>query len=293
MKTVILFLLALFTICAWAPPVAAAESYDNCTGYVTSVPAVITTSGTWCLNKDLSTSISSGTAISINANNVTLNCNDFKIGGLAAGLGTAAVGVGSMQRSNVTVRRCNVRGFLMGISLAHNSVTPPAPPSGNVIEANRVDGSTWIGIDIGSDGGQVTGNIVTNTGGNLQGSNPMAIQTSFGTDIIGNVVDGMFVDAQSTVPPYAIVSWNNLGGSISGNRIRSVTSNSWANGIFVASGSAAAVAENTIHISSPSDSSIACGDESGSQTVVARNILLGAGSAITGCFDGGGNVTPL
>jgi hypothetical protein len=41
--------------------------------------------GVWCLRKDQSTANTSGSAITINTNNVTVDCNDFKIGELAAG----------------------------------------------------------------------------------------------------------------------------------------------------------------------------------------------------------------
>ena len=65
----------------------------------------------WCLRHDLSTSIVSGQAIDIQANNVAIDCNDFKIGGLAAGNGSMAVGIHALTRQNATVRHCNIRGF--------------------------------------------------------------------------------------------------------------------------------------------------------------------------------------
>src|SRR4249920_3466180 len=80
----------------------AAQSYDNCTGFITSLPAVITTQGTWCLKQDLATTVTSGSAITINTNNVTIDCNDFKLGGLGAGLATLANGIYSLNRVNAT-----------------------------------------------------------------------------------------------------------------------------------------------------------------------------------------------
>src|SRR5690242_4309124 len=87
---------------------AAAESYDNCSNTISSLPAVIATQGTWCLKGDLSTAITSGTAITINTNNVTIDCNNFKLGGLAAGAGTSTYGIFASNRLNATVRHCNV-----------------------------------------------------------------------------------------------------------------------------------------------------------------------------------------
>src|SRR5688572_20901601 len=74
-------------------PARATESYDGCTGFIDSLPATISTPGTWCLRGHRYTSITSGAAIRITANNVTLDCNDFRLSGLGAGAGTLAVGI--------------------------------------------------------------------------------------------------------------------------------------------------------------------------------------------------------
>jgi len=47
----------------------AAESYDNCSGYIDSLSTYIGKQGNWCLRKDLSTAITSGAAIAVNTNN--------------------------------------------------------------------------------------------------------------------------------------------------------------------------------------------------------------------------------
>ena len=109
----ILLALALFA----ARPADAAESYDNCNNTISSLPAVIATQGTWCFKGDLATAITSGSAITVNTNNVTIDCNNFKLGGLAAGLGTSTYGIFANNRFNISVRHCNVRGFYVGIFL--------------------------------------------------------------------------------------------------------------------------------------------------------------------------------
>src|SRR4249920_3461142 len=87
------FLLTLAMLFGAPRAAHAAESYDNCTGYINSLPAVISTGGIWCLKHDLSTAID-GDAIHINGtNDITIDCNNFKIGGLAAGIGTNATGI--------------------------------------------------------------------------------------------------------------------------------------------------------------------------------------------------------
>ena len=135
--------------------VQAAQSYSNCTGFIDALPATISAPGTWCLKKDLSTSMSSGRVISIAANDVTLDCNDFKLGGLAAGPGSNAMGVatalGSVN-SKTTIRNCNVRGFATGISLIGGG--------GHLVEDNRLDNNLYQGIVIEGNNNNVHNNNI-------------------------------------------------------------------------------------------------------------------------------------
>ena len=122
----------------------AAQSYDACEGrFIDSLPATITTQGVWCFRKDLSTAITSGGAITIATNNVTIDCNDFKLGGLAAGAATAARGIQASDKLNATIRNCNVRGFYAGVYI---DGTARAKTAGHVIENNRFASNTHYGI---------------------------------------------------------------------------------------------------------------------------------------------------
>src|SRR5688572_22532073 len=96
--------IAAAPLLALSAPASAASSYDACTGFIASVPTTISTQGIWCFNKDLNTPVATGSAITVTANNVTIDCNGFKLGGLQAGLGTATVGIFANGRSNLTVR---------------------------------------------------------------------------------------------------------------------------------------------------------------------------------------------
>ena len=136
--TSLLPLLLLGLPCAWPNAVFAAESYDNCTGFIDTLPATISTQGTWCLRKDLGTAVTSGAAIAIATNNVTIDCNDFKLGGLAAGAGTLAYGIRAANRYNTTVRNCNIRGFFFGLQFWGG---------GHTVEDNRFD----VDLDAGHD----------------------------------------------------------------------------------------------------------------------------------------------
>lgn len=158
-------LLALSGCCLAFPTRAlAAQGYDSCTGFIDSVPATITTQGTWCLRKDLSTSITTGNALTVATNNVTIDCNDFKLGGLAAGDASNAGGLFAEQRQNIAVRNCNIRGFRYGVRLQMGA--------GHVVERNRFDNNLSAGIYLfHTDNSVVRDNHVFDTGGHLdQGS---------------------------------------------------------------------------------------------------------------------------
>jgi hypothetical protein len=85
------FLLALFSNFVQAETV-------NCTA-ITALPYTISTQGVYCLTGNLSTGMTSGSAITIATNNVVLDLNGFKIGGLAAGPDTNATGIYSRSAS--------------------------------------------------------------------------------------------------------------------------------------------------------------------------------------------------
>ena len=194
-----------------APPPAAAETYQTCAGFIDSVPAVISTQGVWCFRKDLSTEMASGNAITINTNNVTIDCNHFKLGGLAAGDATGTTAILASGRQNTTIRNCNVRGFLVGVSLQGST-------AGNRVEDNRFDDNLWMGIAVAGDQNLVQRNSVFSTGG----AQTFNIGISADADIIDNTVSDVF-----TANPVAFVigiAANGPGNTVVGNRVRNLAS---------------------------------------------------------------------
>jgi hypothetical protein len=150
-----------FTVVAIALVFAASgwAEITNCTP-ITSLPATISTQGIYCLTGNLATGITTGSAISISANNVTLDMNGWKLGGQSAGSGTAAFGVYS-SAINVTVRNGIVRGFHTGILLTGR---------GARVEDLLVDQNTTIGIYVAGQGSVVRRNQIIDTGGSTSGS---------------------------------------------------------------------------------------------------------------------------
>jgi hypothetical protein len=132
---------------AFASP-ASAET-TNCTN-ITTLPNTITVQGVYCLKQNLATSMASGAAITINTNNVTIDFNDFKLGGLAAGPATQATGVYARDRRNITLRNGNIRGFREGIRI--DQTANGTLSSGHLIEDSLIDGSTQFGLVLSGSG---------------------------------------------------------------------------------------------------------------------------------------------
>ena len=157
----------------------AAESFDACTATIVSLPAVLSSSGRYCLVGDVATAMASGNAIDINANNVTIDCNGFKIGNLAAGAATQTAGV-LMHRLNGTVTGCHFRGFkapVIGVG-AH----------GARIENNVFEGGRYYGLYLAGDGTTIRGNRFVDIGGTVGGE---AIRVDGSGEIRDNLIDGV------------------------------------------------------------------------------------------------------
>jgi hypothetical protein len=84
---------------------ATADETTFCNAFITSLPYTITVQGHYCFNRNLSTTITTGAAIRINADFVVLDLNNFKLGGGGAGPATQAVGILALNRSNITGSR--------------------------------------------------------------------------------------------------------------------------------------------------------------------------------------------
>ena len=190
----------------------------NCTA-ITTLPAVITVQGVYCFTGDLSTAMTSGNAIDIQTNNVVLDLNGFKLGGLAAGLGTLASGIHASNRQNITIKNGTVRGFATGIALQDSGAS-----QGHVVEDIRADQNTSVGILVNGSGNIVRNNQVVATGGaTCCGANTGAIGISVvvisgtGTRVINN--DVITVTKQGTGIAWGIRLHSITGGLVINNRI--------------------------------------------------------------------------
>lgn len=149
----------LYSLFALSPVYA---ETTNCTA-ITSLPYTITSQGVYCFTGNLGTGMTSGNAITINVNNVTIDMNGYKLGGLAAGDNTTAIGIYANQRKNITLRNGIIRGFKWGIWFQDSS--PYTASQGHLIEDILADQNTYAGLLVQGRGMTIRRNQVVDTGG--------------------------------------------------------------------------------------------------------------------------------
>jgi hypothetical protein len=274
----------LVALAAQFPSVSrATESFDSCQGTIASLPTVVSTSGIWCLTGDLATSIATGSAIQITVNNVTIDCNGFRLGGLGAGDGTATIGVLASNKSGINVRNCHIRGFKYGVQGSGFAM---------VVEDNRIEGSTQRGVSLAGDGVVVRRNQVLDTGGStVGGGTAYGIYASGSSDIADNQVVGVSARAGSGQSVWGIfVADVDAPGQIvvSGNSVRSLMRDGAGTETGIRSISAGRVSlRNNAVFGNAIGVGLRCDNDGGS---VRENSILGFPTAIQGCSSDGGNI---
>ena len=211
----------------------------NCTP-ITSLPATIDTQGVYCLTGNLATSQTSGNAIEITANNVTLDLNGWKLGGQGAGTGTQAYGIYS-GAVNVTVRNGIVRGFRRGVWLTGR---------GGTVQGITADQNTTEGIVVSGQGSVVQGNQVVDTGGSTLAANVNAtgiLAQGSGSLVQNNLVSGLAATGSGSdhgIYFYSTASQSTARGNVVSDTAPPVGGSSF--GILMTGTSAVAVSNNIV-----------------------------------------------
>lgn len=277
-----LALLGLLALFAWIKP-ASAESYHSCTGVITAVPVTISTPGVWCMYSNIANSSLSATLITVNTNNVTIDCNHHLIES-TAGLGNTATAIYASLRNHTTVRNCNIRGFKSGVWFVGIS------GKGNVVEDNIFDGNTYVALTMNGDGSVARRNQVLNTGGTTVYTTVYGIYAYNSVDLVDNTVSGVTARVGSGGSAYGIYTSSNLNGSISGNKVRGLLKDGVGTqrGIYNAGSGRIVVRGNDV-VGNASSASIGlyCSASSGR---ALDNVIAGFALGISGCTIDGGNV---
>lgn len=125
---------------------------------ISSLPTVINSPGQYVLNSNHSMNLSSGAAIRVLANDVTIDLQGYSISNSAAGVSTAAVGVYAENQSHVTVRNGTLEGFHSGAMLQGNIVG-----YGCIAEDLTITNCTASGILISGTAGVVRRNTISSS----------------------------------------------------------------------------------------------------------------------------------
>lgn len=272
----LLFALALLAL---APPARAGHDYDNCDNVVASLPATLNAPGTWCVQANLATSQASGYSIAVQADNVTLDCNDFLVDGSGAGAASTNAAVYAQDRHNVTVRNCQFKGFYRGV------LVQGATGGGHLVENNRFDGSLYRAIDLEGDGSIVRRNRVYSTGGAID---PSGINIASAADVRDNVIDGVTAKSGGGGNAFGISGTGAASGSIEGNRIRGVVGDGGGSAFGIANiASTRMVMRRNVLVGNGTGYGLLCNTAT---TRVRDNTISAFAFAIDTCASGAGNV---
>jgi hypothetical protein len=221
---------------------------------IASVPTTISQPGLYCLKRDLSYGRISGAAVTVEANNVTVDLNGFRLGGAAAGTATFAAGIYATDRRNITIRNGTIRAFRNNVVLTGEG--DGSSSSGHIIENLRIEGARRIGINVSGWRSIIRDNVVIGT---------VDVGTDAAFGILLNVGNG---------------------STITGNMVSGVTSGGIASGIKLLASEAVTVDGNRI-FDVTGTPSIAIEAFSGLRPIVRDNVAVNAVTGTTGIELGG------
>jgi hypothetical protein len=203
-----------------AAPAHAADRTQSCRGFITQPGTTLDAPGTWCLGQDLDVSGRSSDLIVIAADDVTLDCNGFRLDGMATGTTPSGRAIHALNRQRATVRNCRITGFTHGI---HLNISIGRAGGHRILDNDLAD-IRDIGILATGDGTVVQRNRITRVG---VAPGATGISTRYNVDVVDNTITG--VDATYN-QARGILTDANQGGSIRGNRVRGVRAD--ADGAF-------------------------------------------------------------
>jgi hypothetical protein len=157
MKKLLLPCILLFS--AHAAPAMAA-----CTD-IPTLPATISASGNYCLSANHAVNITTGAALTIDANNVELDCANHSITNAATSATGSSSGIALTDQNTVTIRNCRIHGgFTNGIYALQTLSAPNKNYYINIVD-NYIAGPYLYGILAYGSAIEITGNRIYDVGG--------------------------------------------------------------------------------------------------------------------------------
>ena len=221
--------------------IAQAET-TQCTT-ITTVPATLASAGSYCLGGDLaSTATGSSAAITIAANDVTLDLNGHALAG--PGGSNAGYGIYAIAQHGLRIRNGLLRGFSYGVLITDTTTGFPPNPSGasrsHEIGGLRVEGAS-VGISVLGQFSDIHDNTVFDaTSGGIYAASGSVAGTAGAVNVRRNQIFNTISPSAASV--YGI-SVGGFGSIVEDNRVNTLRGASSSAGIVVA-GSAAIVSNN-------------------------------------------------
>src|SRR5262245_19902060 len=155
-------LMAALTLLALALAVAPAGAETvNCT-VIGSVPFTISSAGIYCLQNHLNLNTASGTAITINADNVVIDFNGHVLSNNTR-TETTARGIFSHDHRDITIKNGTIRTFSLCIEL--NETFPANDNRTHIVEDMKIENCRAQGMWVVGQSSTVRRNVVRDIGG--------------------------------------------------------------------------------------------------------------------------------
>jgi parallel beta-helix repeat protein len=198
--------MVLSAIALLFPAVANAGCTEIRTPYSIKAP------GHYCVTAELT---APGNGISVNADNVDLDCGGYTIDGSSQVPATTSRGIVGYGRTNVVVHDCRIRGFIEGIRLTG---------TGNTVRDNVVIAPYARGIAVEGGDNTIEGNRVSGVGGSSNYSwGAFGILAKGPSIIRDNMVSGVMPTSGSGKSGYGIYTSENDSGVVQRNAVRNVS----------------------------------------------------------------------
>jgi hypothetical protein len=187
---------------------------------IAAVPFTITHSGSFCLASSLQTGITTGSAIEVSADDVTIDLGGFTLEG-TGGLRTLANGIHSMNRRAVIVRNGTVKGFFIGVFLDADSVILSRD---HIVEKINVIACAYEGIQMEGSAMILRDTVVRDIGGPT-GHHPNGVEVcsngmNGSIEAYNNVIDNVYGTSDEQSPDGMMLEC--LNSIAIGNRISHV-----------------------------------------------------------------------
>ncbi len=271
-------LLAVLTAFLTLVHLSPAKAELNSCTEITALPFTITVQGVYCLKKNLNVNLTAtnSAAITINAGNVTIDFNGFRVNNQAPST-NLAFGVYAADRKNITLRNGFIRGFYAGIFLAEIVADSSAS---HLVEAMKIADSGIYGVFVHGDKTVLRDNRIIDTG-NGPANFAYGIYLLNADDglIAGNIISGISEVTQS----FGIVIETSIRIRVIGNEVTDVNNSGDDRGIIVSLVDYAIIADNRL-LNNPAAGFGGISDFGGSTSISCLdNTVAGYVTALLGC----------